>query len=173
MLIGLSVNLEPGNDSPFNMATPSLQIIQAIRTVAQKLEVSSNYQWGHMGVCNCGFLAQEVTKLTKEEIHGRAMQRHGDWSEQLNDYCPTSGLPMDDVISELIAFGFESDDLKHLERLSDQNILITLPFEERNLQFNIKSDVVKYMRTWANLLDEDLVRNIRIPSYKEINQLID
>jgi glutaredoxin-related protein len=69
------------------MEKPSLPLIMAIRSAAVKLESSTIYQWGHMGACNCGFLAQEVTKLTKEEIHARAMMRHGDWTEQLNDYC--------------------------------------------------------------------------------------
>jgi len=149
------------------MAKASLKLISAIRSSAQKLNNSALYQWGHMGVCNCGFLAQEVTKLTKEEIHRRAMMRHGDWSEQLNDYCPASGLPIDETISELIVFGFDSHDLKHLERLSDQKILLTLPFSERNLHFNIKDDVVKYMKTWANMLEEELLRSIRIPDLRE------
>ena len=117
------------------MTKPSLALIKSVRMAAQKLELSTNYQWGHMGACNCGFLAQEVTRLTKEEIHRRAMMRHGDWSEQVNDYCPTSGLPMDDTISALISFGFGSDDLRNLERLSDQQILLTFPPSERNLHF--------------------------------------
>ncbi len=48
------------------------------------------------------------------------MQRYGDWNEQLNDYCPTSGFPMDELISEMMNFGFDRDDLKNLERLSDK-----------------------------------------------------
>ncbi len=146
------------------MAQASTNIISALRNTAHKLENSKNYQWGHMGLCNCGFLAQEVTQLTKEEIHRRAMLRHGDWSEQLNDYCPTSGLPMDDMISELITFGFSAQDLRHLEYLSDNLILMSLPRDERNLQRNIKSDVVKYLLTWANLLEAGLLAQITLPS---------
>ena len=148
------------------MAKPTLELIKVIRSAAQKLDASTNYQWGHMGACNCGYLAQEVTHFTKKEIHIRAMMRHGDWSEQLNDYCPTSGLPMDAIISELIYFGFDADDLRHLERLSDQRVLLTLPPAERNLHFNIKADAVKYMKTWANMLEEILLKNIDLPSFK-------
>ncbi len=149
------------------MAKPSLKLIEAIRAATRKLEGSASYQWGHMGVCNCGFLAQEVTKLTKQEIHRRAMMRHGDWSEQLNDYCPTSGLPMDEPISELIAFGFDSEDLKHLERLSDQRILLAIPFSERNLHFNIKADVVRYMKTWADMLEDELLKKVSLSLLEE------
>ena len=144
------------------MAKPSLEIIETLRNAAQKIKESENYQWGHMGACNCGFLAQEVTKLTKAEIHRRAMERHGDWTEHLNDYCPINGLPFDAIISELIAFGFDSSDLKHLEKLSDPNILQTISFAERILKHNVKQDVVVYLKAWINLLEDELVANIKI-----------
>jgi hypothetical protein len=115
-----------------------------------------------MGLCNCGFLAQEITRLTKEEIHRRAMARHGDWSEQLNDYCPSSGLLMDDLISELISFGFTRIELSHLERLSDPDILAELPLEKRNLKHNHRDDVVKYLNTWATMLERSLLSQINI-----------
>ena len=101
------------------MAKISFELIQVIRQTAENIAQSPLYQWGHMGSCNCGFLAQEITRLNKDDIHFRAMQGYGDWNEQLNDYCPTSGLLMDDLISKMIAFGFDTDDLKHLEKLSN------------------------------------------------------
>lgn len=144
------------------MATISIELIQALRNAAKKIEASNQYQWGHMGLCNCGFLAQEITNLRKEEIHTRAMQRHGDWNEQLNDYCPTSGLPMDDLISEMLTFGFDSDDLKNLERLSDSEVLGALPLAERNLKQNIKVDVVTYLNTWSKVLESKLIERITL-----------
>ena len=109
------------------MAKASINVISALRATAAQLESTHYYQWGHMGSCNCGYLGQQVTKLNKAEIHRRALQRSGDWSEQLNDYSPASGLPFDDIISSLIAFGFDIEDLKHLERLSDPMILQAIP----------------------------------------------
>ncbi len=146
------------------MATISIELIQALRNAAKKIEASNQYQWGHMGLCNCGFLAQEITNLRKEEIHTSAMQRYGDWNEQLNDYCPTSGLPMDNLISAMLDFGFDSDDLKHLERLSDSEVLGALPFGERNLKQNIKTDVVTYLNTWAKVLESKLIERISLPA---------
>src|SRR6478736_5494778 len=104
------------------MAKATETLIEALRNTSRSIEKSSLYQWGHMGACNCGFLAQEVTKLTKAEIHRMAMQSSSDWSEYLNDYCPVNGLPCDDRFSKLIDSGFDSDDLKHLEKLSDPKI---------------------------------------------------
>jgi hypothetical protein len=144
------------------MAQANSAVIDTLRATAAKIESDARYQWGHMGLCNCGFLAQEITKLTKTEIHTRAMQRHGDWTEQLNDYCPTSGLPMDQIIDALIDFGFSADDLRHLEKLSDGQILRSLPIHQRNLHHNIKRDVVKYLRTWANLVEEQLLGQITL-----------
>jgi hypothetical protein len=144
------------------------ELIQTLRNAARKLNQSTTYQWGHMGLCNCGFLAQEITALTKEEIHRRAMQRHGDWTEQLNDYCPSSGLPMDDLITELIEFGFARGQLQNLEKLSDPEVLKRIPLSERNLKHNVKADVVYYLNTWAQALEDQLLSSIKINDLTKI-----
>jgi hypothetical protein len=41
------------------MAKATPEFIQALRSAIAKLEKSDDYQWGHMGSCNCGYLAQE------------------------------------------------------------------------------------------------------------------
>lgn len=145
------------------MANIRFELIHALRATAQKIEKSNSYQWGHMGLCNCGFLAQEITSLSKGEIHRRAMQSHGDWSEQLNDYCPSSGLPMDSLIDELVQFGFTPSELANLERLSDPAVILGLPLEKRQLKFNEKHDVVLYLKTWANQLEQQLLETIKLP----------
>lgn len=144
------------------MARPSLELTEAIRNTIRKLESSKDYQWGHMGSCNCGYLAQEITRLSKSEIHSRAMDKHGDWNEQLNDYCPTSGLLMDDLITQMLDFGLDTDDLKHLEKLSDMEVLSTLPPEKRHLRHNNKKDVIIYLNHWAHLLEERLIGRISL-----------
>jgi hypothetical protein len=145
------------------MAKASVEVLTILRNTITKLENSNHYQWGHMGLCNCGFLAQEITKLKKEEIHSAAMQQKGDWSEQLNDYCPTSGLPMDDLISEMLDAGFDSADLKHLERLSSPTVLHSLPLQERDLKHNVKAHVIKYLKAWTILIESQLLEVIRLP----------
>jgi hypothetical protein len=147
------------------MAKVSVELIQVLRETAESIERTSLYQWGHMGSCNCGFLAQQITLLKKEDIHARAMQRYGDWNEQLNDYCPTSGLPMDELISEMITFGFDAGDLKHLEKLSDREILDALPVHRRHLKHNVKADVILYLETWASMIENKLLKKIEIPLF--------
>lgn len=145
------------------MAKAKIELIQALRNTAKTLAKNEAYQWGHMGSCNCGHLAQQVTKLSKSEIHSRAMEKYGDWNEQLNDYCPTSGLLMDDLITQMLDFGFDSDDLKHLEKLSDPTVLQQLPVNQRHLKHNRRDDVVKYLHCWADLLESSLLDTIKIP----------
>ncbi|MHA7128770.1 hypothetical protein [Algoriphagus namhaensis] len=140
------------------MAKASIEIIAALEKTAQNLETGAKYQWGHMGACNCGNLAQEITKLSKAEIHSYAMQRHGDWAEQILEFCPTSGYPMDLMIQKMIDFGFSPDDLRKLETLSDHQILAKMPKEKRDsLNKNRKSDVIYYMKTWALMLRDQWV----------------
>ena len=146
------------------MAKPTPELIEALRKTARKLAHSPHYQWGHMGSCNCGHLVQEVTHLSKAQIHDYALRtRGGDWSEQAMDYCPTSGYLMDQVISIMLDVGLEVTDFKHLEQLSDKQVLRSLPEEERNLLHNRRDDVVKYLHAWARLLEEQWLSQIQLP----------
>jgi hypothetical protein len=150
------------------MAKASISILQALRKTVENLEKGSPYQWGHMGSCNCGNLAQVITNLDKAEIHKSAMRSHGDWNEQLIDYCPTSGLPIDHIIEEMLAFGFTREDLAHLEKLSDPQILKYIPQDRKYLKHNLKNDVILYIKTWAKKLEEELIKDISIKATEEI-----
>ncbi len=145
------------------MAHANAELINALRRTAEKLAKGATYQWGHMGSCNCGNLAQELTKLTKAEIHQFAMQGRGDWREQVEEFCPTSGLPMDLLIADLLNYGLTTSDLQNLERLSDKKVLDRIPVEKRyELRHNVRADVVLYMNEWARLLEDELLPQVKI-----------
>lgn len=146
------------------MAQASIKLVEAVRKTALKLAEGSQYQWGHMGSCNCGNLAQELTTFTKIQIHEYALRtRSGDWSEQVEAYCPNSQLPMDMVIDAMLEAGLTRQDLQHIERLSDPEILASFPLQERNaLRHNRREDAVKYFQAWAKLLEEQLLAEIDI-----------
>jgi len=146
----------------------SLPLIQALRDTASRLATEAPYQWGHMGSCNCGHLAQTITSLTKAEIHTQALQRYGDWERQLVDYCPTSGLPFDQTIDEMLALGFSREDLTYLEKLGDPAVRHTIPFERRNtMRHNQRDDVVLYLQAWAYLLEEQFLAHLLAPTRQE------
>ncbi len=146
------------------MATASLSLVMALRRTAQKLKQGNPYMWGHMGCCNCGNLAQELTNLTKADIHEFALQGRGDWREQVEEYCPTSGLPMDLLIADMLNHGLTITDLQHLERLSDPAIKNLIPIERRNqMKHNVREDVILYLNTWATWLEEELLATVQLP----------
>lgn len=156
------------------MAKATPELIAAFRKTVAKLKKDAPYQWGHMGACNCGNLAQEITQLSKAEIHQFAMEKHGDWNEQLIDYCPTSGYPMDLMITKMVEAGLTIDELKHLEKLSDPKVLAYIPFEKReSLQKNRKEDVILYLETWTKILENEWLKRkaILMPEQLEKNIL--
>ncbi len=145
------------------MAHASRFLVEAIRNTANKINSSSKYMWGHMGSCNCGNLAQELSTFTKEDIHNFAMQGRGDWREQLEEYCPSSQMPIDLLIASMLQKGLTTSDLQHLEWLSDPKVKSKMPFEKSNdLRHNVKEDVVFYLNTWANMLEDELLSDIEI-----------
>ena len=150
------------------MAVPNLKVIQALRETATQIATSGRYEWGHMGSCNCGHLAQNITSFTRAEIQQFALQKRGDWSEQVIDYCPTSGYPMDLIIGRMIEFGFTQSDLRQLENLSNPEILAKAGVTSFNR--NVMSDTVKYMNAWADLLEnqwmEQNINHIVLPTFE-------
>lgn len=138
------------------MARASFQLVQALRTTAARLAADASYQWGHLGLCNCGHLVQTLCGLAPARIHEIALEGDGDWNQLANAYCPTSGQPIDDLIGELVAAGLSTADIGHLEKLGDPAILAALPGGHRWLRRNDRADLIAYLETWASLLELEL-----------------
>jgi hypothetical protein len=136
------------------MARPNPELVDALRRTIERLASDARYAWGHMGRCNCGHLAQSITGLTSAEIHASALVREGDWEEQANRYCPTSGLLIDTVLAAMVDIGLTRDDVRHLERLSDPRVLRRAGAS--HLRFNDRGDALRYLRAWAELLEAQL-----------------
>lgn len=139
------------------MARANSALIAALRTTAARLQLGAHYRWTHLGACNCGHLAQTVTHLDAEAIRRYAMERAGEWADQVLEFCPTSGYPMDEVLRALFDLGLTTDDLAHLEKLSSPEVLRRFPAEQRvQLSYRERDHVIAYMRAFADLLDEQL-----------------
>jgi len=135
------------------MALASMALVDALRSTAARLAANASYAWGHLGMCNCGHLVQTLCAIPPARIHRIALERTGDWEQLANDYCPTSGHAIDDVITELLQAGLTIDDIGHLEKLDDPRVLAALPGGHRWLRRNDRAGLVAYLRTWAGLLD--------------------
>jgi glycine/D-amino acid oxidase-like deaminating enzyme len=136
------------------MAIANLPLIHALRETADRLESGAAYNWAHFGRCNCGHLAQTLTRLDAAEIHRRARRELIEWSEIPEDYCGSTGYHLDHVIDTLLEIGLNRDDVRHLEDLSDRAVLERLPGGFRWLERNSRENAVAYMRAWADLLED-------------------
>lgn len=144
------------------MAEANSTLIEVLNTTADRIESGSGYRWTHQGKCNCGQLVQTATGLGAAEIHRRALQKLGEWTEHANDYCPYSSHPMDQIIHILRELGFEPQDLADIEHLSNPEVLSAIQKRHHQDRLNHKSqdDVVLYFRTWAELLHRELSSTI-------------
>ncbi|NUP12220.1 MAG: hypothetical protein HOW73_39745 [Polyangiaceae bacterium] len=163
------------------MARPTTTLVLALRETADRLAQSTaRYQWSHFAHCNCGHLAQTVTRLPPVVIYEAAFRRPGDWGEQAaafeapdygdrpaldegawepdNPRCLATGAPLDDVFAALYAIGLCADDIRHLERLSDEAVLRRLGKNTTGLAYGDRANVVAYLRAWADLLEDALRR---------------
>lgn len=137
------------------MGRPTPELIEALRKTADRLRQGAPYRWTHQGMCNCGHLAQTVTRLSDHEIHRRAVMKNGEWADHAIDYCEGSGYPIDHVLDEMVALGLTRADIVHLERTDDPRVLRRLPPEKRQLDKRDREDVVRYLDAWAALLEDE------------------
>ncbi len=136
------------------MARPSHELIRVLRATAARLAQSSSYRWSDFACCNCGHLVQSVTQLSPREIYEAAFARGGDWGEQAREFCASSGYPIDYVFARLFELGLSADDVKNLERLSDDRVLRELGVSA--LRYTRREDVLSYLDAWARLLEREL-----------------
>ena len=126
-----------------------------LRLTAERLRDGAAYKWTHQGRCNCGHLIQTLTGLEGRKIHEIAVLAEGEWADHISDYCDTSGLPVDELIREMLAFGLSLDELGDLERLAAPKILRWLPHTQRYLNYRNREDVILYFETWAKVIDAE------------------
>tara|TARA_R110002072_G_scaffold124427_1_gene259990 strand:+ start:376 stop:846 length:471 start_codon:yes stop_codon:yes gene_type:complete len=140
------------------MATASKELVEALRATALRVSEGAAYQWGHYGHCNCGHLAQTLTGHGPHELQRRATASEGEWRDQAQEHCPTSGAPLGEVIGEMLGAGLSIDDIVALETLDHPRVLERLPDGRRHLRRNQRQDLVLYLHLWADLLSEELPR---------------
>ena len=156
------------------MARANLHLIRALRASAARLQLGAPYRWTHMGACNCGHLAQTVTQLDAEDIRRYALERAGEWAEQVLEFCPTSGYPVDTILAALFELGLSQKDVAHLEKLSDPEVLRRLPTQLRSaLCYRERDHVILYMNTFADLLQEQLALESEAGPRHELDRMCD
>lgn len=151
------------------MAKSSIELIDALRTTANRLRNGAYYAWGNHGACNCGNLLQSVTTLSKEDIVRYAQSGTGEWTELAEEYCGDTNVPVNLLLQKLQTLSLTPVDIHNIEYLQDKEILNALPGGFRWLKRNIREDVIVYFETFANILEEKLISKIEIP-YEQLMQ---
>ena len=138
------------------MANPNTFLINALRETANKLAKGADYAWGNHGACNCGNLLQVITALNRTEILRLAHTGVGEWTELAEDYCGISQVPVDQLIGHLMEAGLTPSDIHNIEYLEDREVLERLPGGFRWLMRNERTDVILYLKTMADILEDKL-----------------
>lgn len=144
------------------MATPTIELISALRETAGKLRNGAHYAWGHHGACNCGNLLQTVTSLTEGEILRYAHTGTGEWTELAEEFCPITNAPLTLLLTRLEEIGLTPSDIHHIEYLTDKEVLKHLEGGFRWLKRNKKEDAIAYFEAFANMLEEKLAQQVKI-----------
>jgi hypothetical protein len=139
------------------MAFANPTLIEALRSTASRLRDGAPYVWGHHGQCNCGNLAQVITPFNDAEIQAYAQSGTGEWTELAQDYCDTTGAPVELVLHKLMEAGLNPTDIHHLEYLSDRRVLQHLEGGFRWLRRNRRGDAIAYFEAFAQMLESELL----------------
>ena len=137
------------------MAKATPKLVAALRKSAHGIKSGERYEWGHVGRCNCGHLVQHVSQKSSSDIIKSFGPELDEWTELANDYCGTTGLPLEMLFDDLESVGFYPEDVRKLEYLNDEAVLARLPKERRHLRHNQREDVALYMETMAEMLEEE------------------
>lgn len=144
------------------MATPTIELISALRATATKLRNGAHYAWGHHGACNCGNLLQTVTQLSEGEILRYAHTGTGEWTELAEEFCPVTNAPLTLLLTRLQEIGLTPSDIHHIEYLTDKEVLKHLEGGFRWLKRNKKEDAIAYFEAFANMLEEKLAQQVNL-----------
>lgn len=145
------------------MAYPNLKLIESLRKTASNLSNGAFYAWGNQGACNCGNLVQVITQFSPKEILKYVQESGlGEWTEMAEEYCPITNAPVNILVAKLEALGLTSTDIHHLEYLNDTKVLKNLHGGFRYLNRNDRESAILYFETFAQMLENELLKNIDI-----------
>jgi hypothetical protein len=80
----------------------------------------------------------------------------GAWEPENVGACSATGTPLDAVLDRLYELGLTPDDVRNLERLGDSVVRRRLGTNTEHFAHHERDNVVKYLRAWADLLEEEL-----------------
>lgn len=142
-------------------------LIDALRATAKHIEKNmGSFKWDDACNCNCGMLAQNVCSLSSVDLQEELLSNGilASWNYMANDakYCQKTGMKLSVVFQKLRDAGVKWHDFANLEFLRDPEVLQRANItkkqqqddEEGNSFFEKPKFTIRYMRAWANILEE-------------------
>lgn len=164
-------------------------LIAALRKAADTIKTNPDrYQWTFAPSCNCGWLARCLLSKSAEDI------RHDIYSvvidttagdatytclseHNYNHYCSVSNMPVNNLFRLLHEAGLSVKDIGDLEYLRNEEVLNRAGINTSCYPSHFKDyhNVVLYMQTWADMLEErsnaedaaKVINEIKVP---EVNK---
>jgi hypothetical protein len=101
-------------------------------------------------------LPEAALGLGAPDYGSRPALDEGAWEPDDLGVCPVSELNMTQIFAELGAWGLTARDVESLERLDDPEVRRNLGTHTRDFLRSDRTNVILYMRAWANVLEERL-----------------
>jgi hypothetical protein len=130
--------------------------------------------WGKQASAN---VHQPRKSPPRPDFGDRPALDEGAWEPEDVGACQVSGASMDFVFYSLNRMGLSATDVRQLERLSDPEVRRRLGTENVYFPHHVRENVIDYLIKWADLLEEDLCDEGKVPSstqkavFKDINNL--
>jgi hypothetical protein len=156
------------------MATPTVRLVQVLRDTADSIEDgSADYLWLRPTHCNCGLVMRRllsctpVQLLNEVESTGRKVSflpfSWGALAYSCIDIF--TGRTKSSLFRKLMSLGLARRDFYDLEGLSNKKVLRRM--KKTRPEFWLEVDIARndaktaaaYMRTWADMLEEQLPPN--------------
>lgn len=142
-----------------------VDFIKALRQAADVIEHHPDrYSWGNSSACNCGIVAQQFLGEEQDIIFSRFRDSVSQLKTAIEEpnhvgyiwstmayACSNSGLTVGTILEQFFECGLKAYDIENLEYLSDKTVLREAGLPE-DVSYQDPSNVVKYMRAWANIL---------------------
>lgn len=140
--------------------------IEALEKTIYNLENNVyEYNWDSYESCNCGVLAHSI--IGSNSLYDTGYRNSPScmgFGASSEFHCLTTNLPLPEVFQAVKDAGFTFEEMLHLEVLNNVKILVHPGLDRWSLDYKNKTDVIKYLKAWVEVLKEE---SVVIPEVKE------
>jgi hypothetical protein len=140
--------------------------IEALEKTIYNLENDVyEYDWTDCDKCNCGVVARTVldgelpTKNGLDDFPVCIDDEDYEFPFASNGKCMITDMPLPKVFRLLKESGFEYEELKSLEFLTDKSVLLRM---KSKADYDEKDDLIAYLKAWVEILKEQEVKTPKV-----------